>query len=124
MNEHNLLWAMLPEGLEGVFDVESFTKTNNAFHIVLIEKNNIPSDLPEKYHGKKVINTIIKPITVDFFPIRGKKTDITLKRRMWQFEGIDKMFRRDIRLCADGTKLEKEFADFLKGFSGNPSDFY
>jgi len=124
MNEHDLLWAMLPEGIEGFFEVESFTKTDNAFHIVLIEKNNIPSDLPDKYHGKKVINTIIKPITVDFFPIKGKKTDIIIKRRIWQFENIDEMFKRNIKLCADGTKLEKEFADFLKGFPGNPSDFY
>jgi len=124
MNEHALLWAMLPEGLEGVFDVESFTKTDNAFHIGLIEKNNIPPDLPEKYHGRKVINTVVKPITVDFFPIKGKKTDIIIKRRIWKFEGVDEMFKRKIKLCADGTKLEKEFADFLKDFSGNPSDFH
>ena len=124
MNEHDLLWAILPEGLEGVFDVESFTKTDNAFRIVLTEKNNIPSDLPAKYHGRKVINTVIKPITIDFFPIKGRKTDIVIKRRMWQFEGIDEMFRRDIKLCADGTKLEKEFADFLKDFPGDLSGFH
>ena len=114
MNEHDLLWAMLPEGLEGVFDVESFTKTDNAFHIILIEKNNIPPDLPEKYHGRKVVNTIIKPITVDFFPIKGRKTDIIIKRRVWQFEGIDKMLKRNIKLTEKGTKLEKGFAVFLK----------
>ncbi|PIZ74418.1 hypothetical protein COY07_00630 [Candidatus Peregrinibacteria bacterium CG_4_10_14_0_2_um_filter_43_11] len=114
MNEHDLLWAMLPEGLEEFFESESFSKTENAFRIILVERNVIPSDLPERYYGKKVINTIIKPITIDFFPIKGKKTDITLKRRIWKFEGIDEMFKRDIKLCAPGTKLEKEFADFLK----------
>ena len=124
MNEHDLLWAMLPDGLARFFDVESFTKSDNAFRIVLIEKNNIPSDLPKKYHGKKVINTITKSLTVDFFPIKGRKTDIVMKRRLWKFEGVDEMFKRNIRLCADGTKLEKEFADFLKDFPGNPSDFY
>jgi len=105
---------MLPEGLEEFFESESFSKTENAFRIILVERNVIPSDLPERYYGKKVINTIIKPITIDFFPIKGKKTDITLKRRIWKFEGIDEMFKRDIKLCAPGTKLEKEFADFLK----------
>lgn len=124
MSEHDLLWAMLPEGLQGFFNVESFNKTDNAFHIILTEKNIIPSDLPEKYHGKKVINTITKPIVIDFFPIKGKKTDITLKRRIWKFEGVDEMFKRSMEMCAKGTKLEKEFADFLKEFPGNPADFY
>jgi hypothetical protein len=124
MNEHDLLWAMLPDGLQGFFDVESFQKTENAFHIILTEKNIIPSDLPEKYHGKKVVNTIVKPIVIDFFPIKGKKTDITLKRRIWKFEGADEMYRRDIKLCAPGTKLEKEFADFLKDFPGDAASFY
>ena len=114
MNEHDLLWAMLPEGLEEFFELENFKKTNNAFHIILTEKNIIPSNLPEEYHGRKVVNTIIKPITVDFFPIKGRKTNIVLKRRSWKFDGVDKMLKRNIKLTEKGTKLEKEFANFLK----------
>ena len=124
MNEHDLLWAMLPAGLEEFFDVQSFEKTENAFKIVLIEKNTVPASLPDEYKGKKVINTLLDDIIIDDFPVRGKKGEIHLKRRSWKFEGVDKILKRDIKICADGTKLEKEFADFLKEFPGDPADFH
>lgn len=117
MNEHDLLWAMLPEGLEAFFEVEHFEKADTVFRITLAEKNLIPADLPGKYSGKKVINTVLKPITVDYFPLKGRKTEIIVRRRWWQFEDVDEMFRRVIPLCAEGTKLEREFADFLKEFN-------
>jgi hypothetical protein len=114
MKEHDLLWAMLPDGLSSFFDVENFEKTDLSFRITLTEKNTVPGDIPERYRGKKIVNNILKPVLVDFFPIKGRKTEIVVKRRYWQFEGSDEMFRREISLCAEGTKLEKEFADFLK----------
>lgn len=116
MNEHALIWAMLPDGLEEFFDIERYEKTVSVFRIVLIERNIIPA-LPEEYRGKKVINTLIKPFTVDFFPIKGRKGELILKRRMWQFEGLPHMLKREINICAEGTHLEKEFADFLKEFN-------
>lgn len=114
MNEHDLLWAILPEGLEEFFEIHSFEKNDNRFRIVLIEKNIIPPDLPGEYSGKKVINTVLDDFICDDFPIRGRKGEILLRRRSWKFEGVEKMLKRKIALCAEGTKLEKEFADFLK----------
>lgn len=113
MIHDDLIWAMLPDGLAGFFDIESFEKSSTVFRIVLVEKNIIP-ELPDEYRGKKVINTIMKPFTVDFFPIKGRKGELILKRRMWEFEGVSRMLRRDIDICVSGTHLEKEFADFLK----------
>lgn len=113
MKEHELAWAMLPEGLERYFDIESFEKSDRHFRIILVEKNIVP-ELPEEYRGKKVINSVLNSLTVDDFPVRGRKGELVLKRRSWKFEGIDKMLKRRIELCAEGTKLGKEFADFLK----------
>ncbi len=124
MNEHDLLWAMLPQGLKKYFDVKTFKKTEGRFRIILVEKNTIPAELPDEYRGRKVVNTVLDDIIIDDFPVRGRKGEILLKRRSWKFEGVDKMLKRNIKLCADGTKLEKEFADFLKDFPGNPSDFH
>ncbi len=115
MTEHELLWEMLPEGLEKYFDIEKYEKTENKFRIILIEKNIVP-ELTEEYRGKAIINTTLKPITIDYFPIKGRKGEIVLKRRSWKFSNIDKWVKRDIKICAPGTKLEKEFADFLKEF--------
>ncbi len=54
MNEHELLWDMLPDGLADHFTIESYEKTDEVFRITLVEKTLIPSELPEKYQGKKV----------------------------------------------------------------------
>lgn len=116
MIKQELIWAMLPDGLAGFFEMESYEKNERVFRIVLLEKNIIP-DLPEEYRERKVINTIIKPFTVDFFPIKGRKGELILKRRWWKFEGVEKMLKRDINICAEGTHLDKEFAAFLKEFN-------
>lgn len=116
MKEHELLWDMLPDGLEAYFDVESYEKNDTHFRIILLEKNSIPK-LPKDYRGKQIINTVIKPITIDYFPIKGRKGELILKRRCWKFEGVEKWLKREINICAPGTKLEKEFALFLKEFN-------
>lgn len=114
-----LFWAMLPQGLQGFFDVESFEIKDTHFRITLTEKNIVPDPLPPQYQGKKIINTTLKPITIDTFPLRGRKTDITVKRRRWTFEGVDELLMRHLELRAEGTKLEKEFAAFLKELDRN-----
>lgn len=116
MNEHRLLWDMLPDGLEAYFELESYEKSDQHFRITLIEKNCIP-ELPKEYRNKQVVNTVIKPITIDYFPIKGRKGELVLKRRCWKFKGVEKWLKREIDICAPGTKLEREFAAFLKEFS-------
>jgi len=112
-----VFWAMLPKDLDMFFDLDDYEKTENTFRLVLKEKPMIPSDLSKKYHGKKIIDSTLNNIIIDDFPIRGRKGELVLKRRSWKFEGVDQWFKRDIKLCAEGTKLEREFASFLKGLN-------
>lgn len=114
---------MLPNGLDAFFDLDNYEKTPTKFRLVLKEKNIIPKDLPDKYHGKKVIDTTLNDIIIDDFPIRGRKGEILFKRRSWKFEGVNEWLKQDIKIAAKGTKLEKEFADFLKDFPGDAADF-
>ncbi len=114
MNEHELLWALLPEGLEAYFDMESFKKDERKFRIVLVERNVLPVEMPAEYHGKKVINTVLNDIQMDDFPIRGRKCEIVLRRRWWKFEGVPRMLMRSIDIFQPGMRFSKEFALFLK----------
>lgn len=114
MNTDDLVWAVLPDGLQDRFLIHSFVKTDSTFMITLIEKNVIPTDLPTVFRGKKIINNVLKSKTIRDFNLRNRKTDIILKRRYWKFEGMEEMYARPINICADGTNLGKEFADFLK----------
>ena len=114
MNEHDLVWAMLPEGLEEYFEVEGFEKDDLKFRIILTEKNTVPTELLDEYRNKKIVNTALNNLLLEDFPIRGRKGEILFRRRSWKFEGVDRMLIRKIALTFPGTKISKEFAAFLK----------
>ncbi len=123
--EEKVLELIFPKGVFEWFDVVSSSMNDNDFHIALEEKNIPP--LKEKDRNKKVTPKGFKEITITDFPIRGRRTLITFKRRYWQIEGEKEYLKRDIKLCFPGTQLEKEFADFLKEDGGRESglaDFY
>lgn len=110
----------LPEGILEYFDYEGYTKENkveNAYGVVtiiLVEKNIVPK-LPEEYRDRRIRQKGFKEIRVDDFPVRGKKVKLLLRRRVWQIEGSDALYKKEIVTTYPGTKLEKEFAAFLKG---------
>lgn len=66
----SLLWDMLPSELEGYFEVSGHEKTDTVFRIWLTEINTLPENLLQKYHGKKIINSYTREITLDDFPLR------------------------------------------------------
>jgi hypothetical protein len=102
----------LPSDILKWFDLISGEKTNNELHLTLVEKNIPP--LPKDYKDEKITFKGYRDFTFVDFPIRGKKTTLTLRRRTWKIEGRPTRLKRDITLVAPGTTLEKEFADFLK----------
>ena len=112
MNEKQILGLFLPEGCLKWFDVVSAEKKKESMNITLEEKN-IPPLYPE-IEGRKVVSKGFTDIYIDDFPIRGRKANLLFRRRYWQVDGLKELLKRDITLCAEGTKLEKEFADFLK----------
>jgi len=115
MKRDTLIWAILPEGLEEHFEVETYEKTKELFRITLIEKNDLKG-IPAEYQGKQILDSSLHSVTYNDYPIRGRKGEIVLKRRSWKFEGVDKWYRREIEISVPGTQLQKEFALFLKGY--------
>jgi hypothetical protein len=114
--EKSVLEIILPEGTLEWFDVLEGHKDAENLYIVLQEKNIPP--LTEKDKNKKIVAADFKEITITDFPIRGRRTLLTFKRRYWKVEGQKEFLKRDIKLCFPGTQLEKEFADFLKEDGG------
>ena len=112
---------ILPEGILEYFDYAGYGKKSREevkpygeFTIILEEKNVVPK-IPEEYRDRKIRQKGFKEIRVDDFPIQGRKVKLLLKRRVWQIEGTEEIFRKEIMTTYPGTKLEKEFAAFLKG---------
>lgn len=117
--EKEILKLILPEDVFKWFDIVKGKKDEKDLRIVLEEKNVPP--ITEKLKNKTIKSKGFKEITITDFPIRGRRTLLTFKRRYWQIEGSKEYLKRNIKLSFLGTKLEKEFADFLKEDGGRKS---
>lgn len=124
-SEKKVLELFLPKGIFEWFDAAEGEIAENDLRIILEEKNIPPAR--EELKDKKIASKGFKEITITDFPVRGRRTLLTFKRRYWQVEGHKELLKRDIPLNFPGTRLGKEFADFLKEDGGRESglaDFY
>lgn len=114
MKDKNMLVleCFLPPNTLEWFDIVDIEKDDKLIKLVLEEKNIPP--LPDSYCGTKPLSKGFKDITISDFPIRGRKVLLTFRRRYWKIDGEKKLLKRDIKLVAEGTTLEKEFGLFLK----------
>ena len=108
----SVLELFLPEKTLEWFDLTDGKKENNEIYLTLVEKNNPP--LPVWYKDEKIESKGFRDITVTDFPLRGRSVHLIFRRRTWEIEGSPTRLKRDIKLVAEGTLLEKEFAGFLK----------
>ncbi|SRR6266852_2138499 len=108
--EQSLLQLVFPAEIFKWFDLVESAKDADSVRITFAEKN-IP---PVSHLNKKILSKGFTDITITDFPIRGRTTLLTFRRRYWQIEGEPGIVKRDIKLVFPGTLLEKEFADFLK----------
>jgi len=108
--EQSILRLVFPEQVFDWFDPIEGAKNGEEVRIVFEEKNNPP----EECRNKKIHSKGFTDITINDFPLRGRKTLLTFRRRYWQVEGKPGVIKRDIKLAFPGTQLEQEFADFLK----------
>ncbi len=101
----------LPQGLLDTFDLISVDDQPNLFSIYLQEKNQLPQGYnPMEYESKG----FYKGKKIQDFPIRGKAVYLHIKRRVWRSKDNGKVIHRDFTIIAQGTKLTRELADFLK----------
>lgn len=112
----------LPAGTLEWFDVVEGVHEDNGIKLVLEERNDPP--LRPEHTGKHIFSKGFYNITITDFPIRGKRASLVFRRRRWKVEGEKELLKRDIRLCAPGTQLETEFADFLKGASADTRELF
>ena len=113
-NYKELAEVVLPEGILDYFDCMSARVIENVITIRLQEKDWVP-EIPEEYRGKKVTSKGFKDFSVEDFPVRGKKVKLLVRRRVWKVEGMKDLLKREIPVTFPNTKLQKEFAIFLKG---------
>jgi len=112
--QQKVLEIFFPKGVFEWFDlVDGTIIDDDNIKITLQEKDISPVDEIQKIIARK-----FHDITITDFPIRGRRTLLTFRRRYWKIERQKEYLKRDIQLSFLGTQLEKEFADFLKEDGG------
>lgn len=109
---------IFPQGASEWFELTEGRSDEKNVYITLEEKD-IPPLLEDH---KKIVTRKFHDITITDFPLRGKRTLLTIRRRYWKVEGEQEYLKRDIQLTFPGTQLETEFADFLKETCGGNRD--
>src|SRR3989338_2574694 len=95
--EQQALSLFLPARTLDYFDIISGGKTDTHIHIVLEEKNNPP--LEKRHEGFPVRSKGFYDITITDCPARGRRVDLTFRRRRWQVG--DELLTRDIPIVAE-----------------------
>ena len=106
-----LLKLLLPEFIVDHFDFVSSENKGTRLHLYFDEKSAIPEEFKELMLVSKGFHP---EITIQDFPIRGKFVYLHIRRRRWTEKGSGKIYQRDWKTLAKGTRMTKDFAAFLK----------
>jgi hypothetical protein len=119
MNIPNEVFNLIfPKGTSEWFEIKDGRRNDeDTITYITLEEKDLPP-FPDEMKNRKIIARKFHDITITDFPLRGRRTLITFRRRYWKVEGEEKYLKRDIKLTFPGTHLEEEFADFLKADSG------
>jgi len=101
---------IFPQGLFDWFELTDGRSDEQQVYFTLTEKDLPPISNPDL----KIVARKFHDVTITDFPLRGKRTRLTFRRRYWKLEGQAEYLKRDIPLCFPGTQLEQAFAAFLK----------
>ncbi|MFC6190736.1 transposase [Dyadobacter subterraneus] len=106
-----LVRFLLPEGILDYFELSKIVEGLTGLNIYLEEKN-LP---PTEYNDQKLESKGFLPeVYIQDFPIRNQKVTLCIKRRRWEVKATGGIISRDLNLVQQGTRMTKEFADFLK----------
>ena len=113
-NQLELLKLFLPEILIEHFDLINSKTEEETLHLFFEEQNKPPVE-----HASKVLISkgFHDEITVQDFPLRGKKVFLHIKRRRWTEKQTNLIVQRDWNLVSKGSRMTEEFAAFLKEIS-------
>lgn len=110
----DLLKLFLPDILVDHFELTSSAQQGETLHLSFQEQNKPPVEHSSKTLISKGFHD---EITVQDFPLRGKRVYLHIKRRRWTDKQTNDIVQRDWSLVAKGSRMTDEFAAFLKEIS-------
>ena len=118
MKTSEAFWQFLPEGLDELFDMVDFKKTDNAYDIWLDEKKKL-SD--EDFRNPNIVaRGYTEYTTIQDYPMRGRPVFLHMRKNKWCDKKTNEIFSYNLELPnEEGTLLSAEFVAFLKDESGD-----
>ena len=110
----SILKLLLPEFLVENFEIKKVTEVSTRVDIYLEENKALPDEFDD---SKFISHGFHNEVKIKDFPIRAKQVNLYVKKRRWLNKETKEVVSRNWNIVADGTRMTKEFADFLKGFN-------
>jgi hypothetical protein len=113
MKQSDMIWMCLPQGLEELFEIVRFERTEQAYDIWLDEKKERSEE------DRRNPNIVAKGYTdyamIQDFPLRGRPVYLHMRKNKWWNKLTGEIFSYNLELPdEDGTRLSAEFVAFLK----------
>jgi len=110
---NSLLHLVLPETFCNYFELTKAVKNDKdeLIDLYLQEKNEVPEEFK---NAKLSSKGFYDQVTIQDFPIRGYQVFLHVKRRRWLNEDTGQVVSRNWDVIAQGTRITKDFAAFLK----------
>jgi len=113
--ESELIKLLLPSGLTEYFELTKVDQQDGVLNIYLRELNVVPQEYRQERLESK---GFLPQISVQDFPIRGKKVYLHILRRRWLVLSSGQLISRDWKLVSKGARMTQEFGLFLKKIFG------
>mgnify|MGYP006981130999 CR=1 FL=1 len=111
--------CLLPEEMVEYFEVVKVEKTPETLDVTLEERD---TGIDGNAEGRLRPNGFYEESTVRDYPVRGRKMTFHVKRRRWVDKETGKSVSKRWDIVAEGTRISKEFAAFLKDMLGQVPD--
>ena len=113
MTTAQAFWEFLPAGLDELFEMVDFKKTDASYDIWLDEKKLRSGE--DKRNDNIVARGYTDYFVIQDFPMRGRPVYLHMRKNKWWDKETNEIFSYSLELPnADGTRLSREFVDFLK----------
>ena len=113
MKQSEMIWMCLPQGLDELFEIVRFERTEHEYNIWLDEKKERSED--DRRNPNIVARGYSDYVVIQDYPLRGRPVYLHMRKNKWWNKLTNEIFSYNLELPnEDGTRLSAEFVSFLK----------
>lgn len=113
MKQSEMIWMCLPAGLDELFEIVKFERTDQAYDIWLDEKKQLSDE--DRHNPNIVARGYTDYVVIQDYPLRGRPVYLHMRKNKWWDKLTNEIFSYNLELPnEEGTRLSAEFVVFLK----------